>query len=264
MTAGPVVVTGAASGIGAATVELLAARGVDVVAVDRNHVAGPAAESLRCDLADPAAIDDLVGALPPHLGGLCNVAGVPGTLPPEVVMAVNLLALRHLTDALLPRIAAGGAVVNVASCAGSAWRKRVPEILELLATDSFAGGLAWCSERTRNGAQAYDFSKEAVIVFTKQAATRAWRRGVRVNAVSPGAVDTPILADFYESMGAELLDPLKHHAGRNGRPAEIAAVIAFLLSPDAGWINGENIRVDGGSDAAIEVGELELPGYELL
>ena len=133
-----IVVTGAASGIGLATAELVAREGAEVIAVD---VAGaPTVE--RCDLSRPDDIDALVGRLDDPIHGLCNVAGVPGSHPAEQVMAVNFLGLRHLTEALLPRLADGGAVVNVASAAGSGWRQRLDQSRALMATPDFAGGLA--------------------------------------------------------------------------------------------------------------------------
>lgn len=246
-----IVVTGAASGIGLATAELVAGEGAEVIAVD---VAGaPTVE--RCNLSRPDDIDALVGRLDDPIHGLCNVAGVPGSHPAEQVMAVNFLGLRHLTEALLPRLANGGAVVNVASAAGSGWRQRLEMSRELIATPDFAGGLAWCRAQAMSGPHAYDFSKEAVIVYTMAASTAQRARGVSLNSVSPGAVETPILDDFYATMDNHLLDQLKAQAGgRNGRPEEIAPAIAFLLGDDARWINGTDLMVDGGAEVMINLG----------
>ena len=253
MSADPIVVTGAASGIGAATVARLVASGRKVIGLDRQ----PAREcpTVLCDLARPETIDTAIGELPAELGGLATVAGVPGTFPAEVVMRVNVLGLRHLTEALLPRFVAGSAVVNVASVA--AVRDPAPRelVAELLATPSFDAGLAWCLDHPLDAPSAYRFSKQVLVEWTLQASA-AWRRqGVRVVSISPGVVDTPILPDFRASMGDAAIDTATAEAGRLAEPDDIAPVIAFLLSPDAQWVNGVDLRIDGG----LVGGRLALP-----
>lgn len=163
------VVTGAGSGIGAATARLLEARRYAVIGVDRTPPAESGVAFEVCDLGDPAAIDALVARLPDPVDVLCNVAGVPGTRGAETVMRVNFLGLRHLTEALLARMPAGGAVVNAASCAGMGWRGNLPEVMDLLETPDFDSGLDWCRGREMDGPRAYDFSKEAVIVYSMAA-----------------------------------------------------------------------------------------------
>jgi NAD(P)-dependent dehydrogenase (short-subunit alcohol dehydrogenase family) len=248
-----VVVTGAASGIGAATVARLVAAGQQVIGLDRQ----PARDcpTVLCDLARPETIDTAVAELPAELGGLANVAGVPGTFPAELVMRVNVLGLRHLTEALLPRFVAGAAVVNVASVA--AVRNPAPRelVAELLATPSFDAGLAWCLEHPLDAPSAYRFSKQVLLEWTLQASAAWRRRRVRVVSVSPGVVDTPILPDFRASMGDEAIDAATAEAGRLAEPDDIAPVIAFLLSAGAQWVNGVDLRVDGG----LVGGRLALP-----
>jgi NAD(P)-dependent dehydrogenase (short-subunit alcohol dehydrogenase family) len=199
-----------------------------------------------CDLARPETIDAAVGELPAALGGLANVAGLPGTFPAELVVRVNVLGLRHLTEALLPRLAAGSAVVNVASVA--AVRDPAPRdlVAELLATATFDAGLNWFLAHPIDAPSAYRFSKQVLIEWTLQASAR-WRPlGIRAVSVSPGVVDTPILPDFRASMGDAAIDTATAEAGRLAEPDDIAPVIAFLLSPDAEWVNGVDLRVDGG------------------
>jgi len=178
-----IVVTGAASGIELATAALLTSEGAEVIAID---IAGePPLE--RCDLSRPSDIDALVERLEGPIHSLCNVAGLPGSRTGEQVMAVNFLGLRHLTEALLPRLADGGAVVNGASGAGSGWRDRIDLSRELIATPDLEAGLAWCRAQALDGPDAYDFSKEAVIVYTMAASTAQRARSISVNSVSPGA-----------------------------------------------------------------------------
>ncbi|HYF25239.1 MAG TPA: SDR family oxidoreductase [Baekduia sp.] len=235
----PVLITGAASGIGRATAQALRAAGLPVVTTDLRDGDHP------CDLSDPSAVDVLAAALPERLGGVAHVAGLPGTHPPQRVVAVNLLAPRRLTAALLPRVAPGGAVVCVASVAqfrSTVGAERVQELLA--ATDEEV--LAWLAQAGLDGVQAYDFSKQALVALARRQAREAMAAGVRVLSVSPGPVETPILGDFRQSMGEDRMDAAAAVVGRHGRPEEVAAVIAFLLSEQARWVNAVDLLVDGG------------------
>lgn len=260
-----IVVTGTASGIGAATAALLAARGATVVGLDRREPAESVGTFLACDLADPASIDAAVAAIEGPVHGLANVAGVPGSLDGETVLRVNLLGLRHLTEALLPRMAAGGAIVQVASGAGAGWRDNLPRVRDLLRRRGFDDGLAWVRANPMTGSEAYNFSKECVIVYALLGSMMARPFGVRSVSLSPGIVETPILADFRATMGGVILDRLTAQSGgRNATPADVALVIAFLMGEDAGWINGTDIGVDGGSEAAIRLDLLEVGAEDAL
>lgn len=101
----------------------------------------------------------------------------------------------------------------------------------------------------------YTTSKQAMILYTKRlAATARARYGVRINTVSPGPVETPILPDFEASMGKQMLDSVRDTVGRHARVDDIVPLIDFLGSPAAGWINGQDILVDGGFVTAITAG----------
>jgi NAD(P)-dependent dehydrogenase (short-subunit alcohol dehydrogenase family) len=249
-----IVVTGGASGIGAATVDLFVGEGSRVVVLDRTEPqpaqSGAGVSWLPCDLTDPAAIDAAVDRIDGEVDVLCNIAGVSGVAPVETVVAVNFAAMRHLTDRLAPRIVSGGAVVNLASTAGWRWRDALPALGELIRSDTWDATLAWSEKNLSSGYDAYERSKQAVIVWTSVAAQRHLGR-FRVNAVSPGPIETPLLADFYESMGHEELDPLTARGGgRNGTPDEVARVVRFLAAPESSWINGTDVVVDAGAEMA--------------
>ena len=258
-----VVVTGTSSGFRAAAAALLADGGWRVVGIDRRAGEAPLDAFVTCDLGDPDAIDRAVATIGGPVHGLVNVAGVPGSFDGETVMRVNLLGLRHLTEALVPAMQPGSAVVHIASGAGSGWRDNLPSIRGLLAARSFADGLAWVRAHAMSGPRAYNFSKKAVIVYGLLG-SMLWRdRGIRSLSLSPGVVETPILKDFEETMGKAVLDRLRHQSGgRNGTPGDIAPVIAFLLSPEAAWINGTDLGVDGGSEVAIALDLLDCPAEE--
>jgi NAD(P)-dependent dehydrogenase (short-subunit alcohol dehydrogenase family) len=250
-----VVVTGAASGIGAETAKVLAAAGAHVISIDRNAATGDhIAQHISCDLTDRASIDAAITSVDGPIDALCNVAGVPGNLDSQTVIAVNFLGLRHITEGLAEQITDGGAIVNVASIAGNAWQANLAEVKLLLGTPSFEDGIAWTTDNSMTGTRAYNFSKEAVIVWTMANSRRWWSRGIRLNSVSPGVIETPILGDFRESMGNESIDWAINAVGRVGKPSDIAPAIAFLASRATPWINGTNLNVDGGLMGAVAGG----------
>ncbi|MEX3010670.1 coniferyl-alcohol dehydrogenase [Hoeflea sp. TYP-13] len=253
-----IIVTGVASGIGARTVEVLKSQGAKVIGVDRNETDN-CDTFFQADLSDPASISDLVAKLPAGADGLANVAGLPPTAPAEQVIKVNILGLREFTYALVPRLAAGASIVNLASLAGFGWPDAVDQAkatLELTLDGDIAG---FCREHDLDapGGRSYFLSKEALIIWTMQNRW-TWRdRGIRMNSISPGPVDTPILPDFIETLGERAEEDMRV-MDRPGTPEDIAPVAAFLLSRSSAWIRGVNIPADGGMSSHILCGMHEL------
>ncbi len=239
-----IIVTGAASGIGAATAELVASQGAKVISVDIHRPVDIVGEYIHADLADKASIDRLVVALPEGAHGLANIAGLPPTRPPEDVLAVNLVGLKYLTTRLVPKLADGASIVNLASLAGLGWAD-AKEAVDASSKLDFGDIGAFCKAYDIVGARSYFFSKEALIVWTMQNRWTWRERGIRMNSVSPGPVDTPILKDFLETLGARAEEDMRT-MDRAGRPSDIAPVVAFLLSQGSAWIRGTNIPADGG------------------
>lgn len=252
---GPCIVTGSSTGIGAATVARLVSAGRQVISLDIKPPPPGVADHVSCDLSDPASIEAAVGRLADgtRYGSLLNIAGVPGTVPSELVGKVNVFGLRMLTDALFDHIADGGTVVNVASIAGNTWKRRIKPILELLATPDFDAALAWWQANAADvGTDPYSFSKEVVVVYTMALARRGLDRGVQVNDVGPGPVDTPLLPAFREQTGAEQMDWLNEQVGRTGQPDDIAEVLEWLAIGEHRWLNGNHLTVDGGLSAGMQ------------
>jgi NAD(P)-dependent dehydrogenase (short-subunit alcohol dehydrogenase family) len=254
-----VVLTGGATGIGAATVTRLLAADCRVYVLD---VKAPTQAGVRftpCDLSQPTKIDAGVATLPAKIDALVNVAGIPGPSPGETVMAVNFLALRHLTESLVDRITDGGSVVNVASSAGRDWQKREDVIREVLDTPDFAAGLAWLRQNGEVWSDnPYKFSKQCAAAYTYRAAQLAIARGVRVNCVNPGATETQLTPAFRELVGPAMYDWGVAQIGRQGTPADIAEVIEFLAVGQCRWLNGVEIVVDGGYIAGVVGGWIDL------
>ncbi|MBD0023225.1 SDR family oxidoreductase [Gordonia pseudamarae] len=252
------VVTGAASGIGAAVAQRLLADGAQVYTLDRNVPTFEATAHVEVDLANPNSIDAALEQLEGSFDGLLNVAGIPGTAPSELVFAVNSLAVRHLAEAFFERLNPGGSITVVSSTAGFGWPARLDAIRDLLATDTFEEGLAWFKANPQEG-NTYNFSKEVTTVYTQSMGLALAQLGFRINSVLPGPVETPILADFEESMGKETLDGVKDLLGRHATPDDIADALLFLASDAARWINGHALVVDGGITGAVVTGVVPAP-----
>jgi NAD(P)-dependent dehydrogenase (short-subunit alcohol dehydrogenase family) len=252
------VVTGAASGIGHAVAKQLLASGAEVYSLDRNAPSAAVTRHIEVDLSNPRSIDAAVEQLDGQFDGLMNVAGVPGTAPSDVVLAVNTLAVRHLTESMFDRLNPKGTVTIVSSTAGFGWPARLDVIRELLATETFEDGVAWFKAHPQQG-NAYNFSKEVTTVYAMSMGLMAAQHGFGINAVLPGPVQTPILADFEDTMGKDTLDGLKALLGRHATPDDIAGAIVFLASDAARWINGHALVVDGGATGAALTGVIPVP-----
>ncbi len=249
-----VIVVGAGSGIGAATAAHFHDSGDHVLAIDLRDNDTPATRHEQCDLRDPSAIAALLERIEPGWDLLAYVAGVPGTAPSDDVLKVNYLGMRLMVEGMLTRLREGGAIVTVASVAALGWQERVETLSGLLATTDPDEVVRWQAEQDPNY-PVYSTSKQAAIIFVKRLAPVAWQKyGIRVNTVSPGPTETPILADFEASMGKEVLDSVKATVGRHATVDDIVPVISFLGSQQARWVNGQDIHVDGGFVAPLVAG----------
>jgi NAD(P)-dependent dehydrogenase (short-subunit alcohol dehydrogenase family) len=248
-----VVVTGAATGVGAALVEQVRSAGAArIIALDVKRCYGPADQTILVDLADPLAVDEALSRLPDEVDVLFNNAGLAATVPTGIVMAVNVLAPKKLIAGLQQRMPQGSAVVNTASTAGGGYLERLSQIQELLAIDDWNAALKWVGEHPALMNNPYGFSKECSQVLTLQLARPLGQRGIRINSVCPGIIETPLLSDFKSSMGEPIIDwMVSQSGGRRAAPSEVASVLAFLGSDAARYVSGTNMLVDNGFTAAI-------------
>lgn len=230
------VVTGGASGIGAATVRLLAREGAEVAVLDLDEPGAREVSdevtgvSAYLDLADLESIPEAAAELAGKLGGLellVNCAGWDVAMPFQEtelgfwrkVIDINLLGPIALTHALLPSLSDGSAIVNVSSDAG-----RVGS----------------------SGEVVYSGAKAGVIGFSKALAREVASRRIRVNVVAPGPTDTPFLASFDESGKLAAAMQRQTPLGKLATPDDVASAIVFLGSSDAGHITGQVLSVSGG------------------
>ncbi len=255
------VVTGCASGIGAQLAQQLGELGAQVIGLDRCRPPLAVNDFRQVDLSDPASIDQTVASVEGPVDALFNVAGVSsGISDPLRVVTINFLGLRHLTEALIPRMPAGSSIVSVSSLAAAAYREHGRQVVPLLRTNTMQEGVRWCENHPDALGAGYQLSKEAIILYTMRSAAGLGKRGIRINCTGPGVTETPILDQLRTAYGSAFLDDIAKPLGRVSDPAEQAAVLLFLNSSAASYISGQVVWTDGGTVGAAIAAELEEDG----
>ena len=255
-----VVITGAYSGVGAATVELLSSLGAsEIIALDIKQPDGPISRYIETDLGDAGAIDAAAASIDGPVDALFNNAGIAATNPALDVMKVNYLGVRHLSEALLPKIPEGGAIAITASIAGGQWAQHLVEIQELLAITDRGKAIDWIQEHSELVGGGYDFSKECLQVYTMQSSKSTMARGVRINSICPGPIDTPLLPDFKKSMTEALINwQVEQTHGKMATAEDVAKAVVFLGCDASIFVNGLNLITDAGFSAALTTGQVDF------
>jgi NAD(P)-dependent dehydrogenase (short-subunit alcohol dehydrogenase family) len=244
-----VAVTGSASGIGAAVRRHLEAGGCRVIGVDLRDA--EVAADLSAAPGRSAAAASLTGACGGHLDGLVCCAGIGPHRPAGLIVGVNYFGAVELLDAMLPCLRAGTrpAAVVIASNSAGIVPANEPLVTALLAGSAAA---ATAAASRVDGATGYAMSKLALIRAVRRRAGVWGGQRVRLNAVAPGPVETPLLqASLDDPVLGPLTEALPVPLGRRAAPGEIAGLVTFLLGPASGYIHGSVVFADGGTDALL-------------
>jgi NAD(P)-dependent dehydrogenase (short-subunit alcohol dehydrogenase family) len=234
------VITGAAGGIGAATASLFRSEGATVVGVDLRDEIGGVDLALGCDVADEEAVRAMYATARSEYGRIDVLFNNAGISPDDdvSVLDTSLEAWQRVQDVNLK---------SVFLCC----KHGIPHLLDagggsVINTASFVAVVGAATSQI-----SYTASKGAVLSLTRELGVEFARRGVRVNALCPGPVDTPLLRELYASDPAKAARRLIHvPMGRFAQASEIAAAVLFLASDESSYVNASTFMVDGGITGA--------------
>jgi NAD(P)-dependent dehydrogenase (short-subunit alcohol dehydrogenase family) len=265
-----VVVTGAASGMGNATIKYLAELGAEILALDINEVEAGDWKFIQVDLAERSSVDAAVSAIGSPVNALFNIAGHAGGRGREKqAMMVNFYGHRHLTERLLPAMPRGSAIVNVSSLAGFRYfMAEAQEVLKpMLELATMEQASAWLDQDdNQDKFNGYGTSKELQNLWTTSLCQQlAAQYGIRINGVAPGTTDTPLLDAFRANAverggSADAVDSSRGFLARFAHAEDQAAACVFLNSDAASIITGQVLAVDGGMTGAMMGGTRPMPG----
>jgi len=251
-----VCITGSAGGIGAATRARLEQAGDRVIGVDVRDA------EVISDLSTPAGraamVASVAGASGGVLDGLVAAAGIMGQEP--LVVAINYFGAIATLEGLQPLLARGtdASAVAISSNSTTTTPGLPPTLVDVIRAGDEPAALAATSAAP--GVFAYPASKLALARWVRQHAPQPdWiGAGIRLNAIAPGVIETPMTKNDLEFIFS-IPDVFPVPIGRPGRPEEIASLLAYLLSPDAGFFCGSVVFADGGTDAAVRADDFPTP-----
>ena len=236
-------VVGGASGMGAATAELVQDAGAEVVVMDFAEVTLSGVKAVHVNLADSESIDAAVDECGGHVDAVFSCAGVADGTPG--IERINFIGHRHLIDRLLAKgmLPRGSAIGFISSAAGLGWEPNLPLLHELLDTPDFDSAVRWVEE---HGKADYMSMKQAICAYVARQAFAFLELGIRINAICPGPTDTPLAqanADMWLGFGSD-------YRGEVGiepsAPLEQAYPLVFLCSDAAVAITGVTLVSDAG------------------
>jgi len=236
-------VVGGASGMGAATAELVQDAGAETVIMDVLEPKLAGAKYINLNLADRASIDAAVDECGGPVHALFMCAGVADGTPG--IEKINFIGHRHLIDRMLAADAlpSGSAIGFISSAAGLGWQADLDQLVEYLDTPDFDSAAKWIEA---NGHADYMWSKEAICTYVARQAFPFLKRGVRINAICPGPTDTPLAQankELWLGFGSDYRGDLGIEAST---PLEQAYPLVFLCSAGASGITGEILVSDAG------------------
>jgi NAD(P)-dependent dehydrogenase (short-subunit alcohol dehydrogenase family) len=236
-------VVGGATGMGAATAELVQDAGAEVVVMDRADITLGGVKAISLDLSDKTSIDAAVAECGGPVHAVFSCAGVADGTPG--IERINFIGHRYLIERLLEgdMIPRGSAIGFIASAAGMGWENSLPELLEYLDVTDFDKATKWAQDR---GKADYMWSKKTINAYVAREAFGFLKKGIRINAIMPGPTDTP-LAQANKEMWLGFGSDYRDEAGiEASTPLEQAYPLVFLCSDAASGITGITMFTDAG------------------
>jgi NAD(P)-dependent dehydrogenase (short-subunit alcohol dehydrogenase family) len=236
-------VVGGATGMGAATAELVQDAGAEVVVMDLAEVKLPGVKAIHVDMSDKASIEAAVDECGGPVHALFSCAGVADGTPG--IERINFVGHRHMIDrmlagGLLPK---GSAIGMIASAAGYGWQANLDALNEYLAITDFDEAAQWARD---NNKADYLWSKLAINAYVAREAFGLLKQGIRINAILPGPTDTPLAranAEMWLGFGSDYREEVGIEAST---PLEQAYPLVFLCSDAAGGVTGITMVTDAG------------------
>jgi len=242
-----VLVVGGASGMGAATAQLVQDAGAEVIVMDFAEISLAGAKAIHVNLSNKASIDAAIDECGGPVHALFSCAGVADGTPG--IEKINFIGHRYMIDLLLTRdhLPRGSAIGFISSAAGLGWEANLPLLKEYLDIADFDAAAQWAQDHNQAH---YMWSKQAICAYVAREAMPLLKRGIRINAICPGPTDTPLAqankemwlgfgADYRAEVGVEAATPL-----------EQAYPLVFLCSDAAAAISGTTMITDAGYFAA--------------
>lgn len=256
------VVTGAASGMGKATCEMLLDLGAKVYAMDIAEITLPVEKCIKVNLGDKASVDEAFTQLPDHIDRFFGIAGVSGVKTDfETTVAINFVGHKYIiADYLTQRMGDGGSIALMGSLGGTGWLETREELSPLVeaqgyeatmkALDEMAARVAKKDYGKMAGLQGYFLSKRTMTWYVKKMTAFFADRGIRLNIICPGSTQTQLTSQWASLLDAKAMQGQKET--RYAQPSEMAGPIIFANSDMASYMSGQHIYIDYGQNAINE------------
>ncbi|CAB4621703.1 unannotated protein [freshwater metagenome] len=257
-----VLVVGGATGMGAASAQLLLDLGAEVVVMDVAPITNPGVKAISMDLRDLASIDAALAECGGPLNALIMCAGVADGHPG--IEKILFLGQRHIIESAVEKgmVPEGSAIAVISSVAGLGWEKALPQLIEYLDTPDYETGAAWIAARP--DLATYGWAKQAFLAYTAREAYGLLKKGIRINAILPGPTDTPLAranAEVWLGFAQDYRDDIGIPAAS---PEDQAYPLVFLCSDAARYINGVNFIVDAGYVSSGLTGSWDAPFIKMM